>query len=132
MSGRSPQNIHLRWYGRGIGMRMDYTVSWEDNHAGFEEIFNGGMIEISPLDNIAARAFLINGAEEIEITPVPLYMRSFVIRPGLPVEYKIHHTADKRHRSELYFVIRSQSRKKARRVICISRITSFWIKRAEL
>lgn len=95
MSGRSPQDINLRWYGRGIGMRMDYTGSWEDGNASFEEFFKGGMIEISPSDNIAVRAFLINGAEEIEITPAPLYMRSFIIRPGLPVEYKIHHTGDK-------------------------------------
>jgi hypothetical protein len=95
MSGRSPQDILLRWYGRGIGMRMDYTVSWEDGNASFEEIFKGGMIEISPSDNIAVKAFLINGAEEIEITPDPIYARSFIIRPGLPVEYKIHHTGDK-------------------------------------
>lgn len=95
MSGRSPQDINLRWYGRGIGMRMDYMVSWEDGKAGFEELFKGGMIEISPSDNIAVRAFLINGNEEIEITPVPIYTRSFIIRSGQPVEYKIHHTGDR-------------------------------------
>lgn len=95
MSGRSPRDIHLRWYGRGIGMHLDYTASWKDGKASFEEFFKGGMIEISPSDNITARAFLINGDEEIEITPAPLYIRSFIIRPGLPVDYKIHHTGDK-------------------------------------
>ena len=95
MSGRSPQDIRLRWYGRGIGIRMDYTVSWEDGKASFEELFKGGMIEISPSDNIAARAFLIKGDEEVEITPLPLYARAFIIKPGMPVEYKIHHTGDR-------------------------------------
>jgi len=96
MSGRSPQDIRLRWYGRGIGMRMDYTVSWkDDSSAFFEELFKGGMIEISPLNNTAVRAFLINGDEETEMTPEPVYVRSFITGPGLPVEYKIHHTGDK-------------------------------------
>lgn len=95
MSGRSPQDINLRWYGRGIGMRLDYTVSWEDGKAVFEELFKGGMIEISPSDNIAARAFLIKGDEETEITPDPIYTRSFIIKPEMPVEYKIHHTGDR-------------------------------------
>lgn len=96
MSGKSPKEMRIRWYGRGIGLRKDYTVSWkEEKSTWFEEIFQGGMIEISPSDNIAARAFLINSDEKIEVTPVPLYVRSFITGPGLPVEYKIHHTGDK-------------------------------------
>ena len=96
MSGRSPQDIRLRWYGRGIAMRKDYTVSWkEENDTGFEEIFQGGMIEISPSDNVAVKAFIINGREDTDITPFPFYVRAFITGPGLPVEYKIHHTGDK-------------------------------------
>jgi len=96
MSGRSPKDIHLRWYGRGLGLRKDYTVSWKDEkNTGFEEIFLGGMIEISPSDNITVKVFILNGKEETDITPVPLYVRSFITASGLPVEYKIHHTGDR-------------------------------------
>lgn len=95
MSGRTPQDIPLRWYGRGIGIRMDYTVAWKDNKAVFEELFKGGLIEINPSDNISVRAYLISGDEESEIMPDPLYVRSFIIRPGQPVEFRIHHTGER-------------------------------------
>lgn len=87
--------ITVRWYGLGPANRSTHSVPWNGINASFERSFQGGLLEISAPSPLITRAFMINKSGEQEITPVPYYLRTYVIDGSAPLQFPVAHDRGK-------------------------------------
>lgn len=83
--------ITVRWYGLGPANRSTNSIPWNGKVANFDRVFAGGLLDISAPSPLTIRAFLMNGGNETEITPVPYNLRAYVIDAGMPLAFPVAH-----------------------------------------
>lgn len=91
--GKDPaieSNINIRWIGRSTQERFIYPLVWKGKEISWDHDFRGGMIEITAAGHLIARAYLV-GKKTVDITPLPLYVRTYVSNQNSPIQYKINH-----------------------------------------
>ncbi len=82
--------ITVKWYGRKAHERYFETIPWTRKKS-YEKYFKGGLLEIKTDRDMVVRAFLGKGENRTEITPEPLYVRTYLISAGRPVVYSVDH-----------------------------------------
>lgn len=104
--------IKIRWIGRSAEERVDYSVTWTGKATRWEHQLQGGMLDMSSMGSLIAHPYLINNKKTENISPSPLYVRTYVTQKGLPVQYKINHVRDVKtlFRINLSFVMPSQGK----------------------
>lgn len=85
--------LHIRWIGRGPLERASRTERWRGASLSLTQAWQGGLLEISAPGRLVARAYLATAEGEQEITPEPMYARTFVA-DAAPVSYAIEHLGD--------------------------------------
>jgi hypothetical protein len=91
-SEEQPHALRLLWYGRGIDQYIEKTIKWKEKEkTHIESFFDTGLIDIYSEDPVGMRVFLIRDAEEIEITPEPVYVRTYISTQNKPVTFRISH-----------------------------------------
>lgn len=83
--------ITVRWYGLGPANRSTHTVPWNGASATLDRSFAGGLLDISAPSPAVIRAFLVEGGHETEITPIPYYLRTYVIDAAAPLLFPVAH-----------------------------------------
>ena len=81
--------ITINWSGRTAQERAQYDLVWLGKEIQWAHSFDGGMLEISANTQLIVRA--INLTKSVEITPLPLYIRSFISDNNNAVQFKINH-----------------------------------------
>lgn len=95
--GKEPKKgsqIQIRWIGRTAQERLNFNLVWRGKDISWEHVIEGGLLEISSSGQLIARAYLLNKKTE-EITPLPLYVRTYSSDKNLPIAYKINHVQGK-------------------------------------
>ncbi|GGI88110.1 hypothetical protein [Legionella impletisoli] len=82
--------ILIRWQDRTAFEFQQFTLNWEGKPIQWEHHFSQGQLTIMAAGQLVVRAYEL-GAKPIEITPEPLYLRTFVSRLNEPVSYRINH-----------------------------------------
>ena len=83
--------ITVRWYGLGPANRSAHAVPWNGAAASLDRTFAGGLLDIAAPSPVTIRAFLAEGGKETEITPLPYYLRTYVIDAGAPLQFLVAH-----------------------------------------
>ncbi|BCR06872.1 hypothetical protein DESUT3_39410 [Desulfuromonas versatilis] len=83
--------VRLRWFGRGPDQRRQFAVPWPAEPGVFEADLGGGLLEVESPSPLAVRAFLREPDLLREVTPEPLYHRSYLVDSGQPVAYRVSH-----------------------------------------
>ncbi|MBC7963193.1 MAG: hypothetical protein H7Y05_09645 [Steroidobacteraceae bacterium] len=86
--------ITIRWYGLGPTNRSTHNVHWNGSPASFIKSFSGGILEISAPSPLVTRAFLTEGGQETEITPIPYQLRAYVFDGSAPLQFPVEHNRD--------------------------------------
>lgn len=95
--GKDPSigsKIHIRWIGRIAQERLAYDLNWDGTEISWEHVFKGGLLEITASGQLIARVYMVDKKTE-EITPLHLYVRTYISDKGLPIQYKINHIGNK-------------------------------------
>ena len=85
------RTISLRWYGRGLAQRKNFTCLWSDNGSECREPLSGGLLEIVAPQALVVRAFLATQEQETEITPEPSFTQAYLSQEPTSVEFEILH-----------------------------------------
>jgi hypothetical protein len=83
--------ITVRWYGLGPANRSTHSITWNGTAASLDRNFQGGLLEIAAPSPLITRAFLIERGMETEITPVPYYLRTYLVDAGAPLQFPVEH-----------------------------------------
>ena len=84
-------SITIRWYGLGPANRSSHSFHWNGDQASFARHFSGGILEIAAPSPLITRAFLAEAGREREITPLPYYLRAYIVDSGTPLQFPVEH-----------------------------------------
>lgn len=90
----NPGAIRLRWYGSSAEAPRHWQLPWSDEAMYFTETLDGGLLEIEAPAPLTARAYRIDGGQERETTPEPVYNRSYRPAPDRPLNYPVAHVGN--------------------------------------
>jgi hypothetical protein len=91
-STEQPHDLRLSWYGRGIDQYIERTIRWRSREeTTMESFFDTGLIDIYSEDPVGMKVFLINDKGVTDITPEPIYIRTFITSHDRPVTFRISH-----------------------------------------
>lgn len=93
-AGTNPGAIRLRWYGSSAEELRHWQLPWSDEAMVFSETLAGGLLEIEATAPLTARVYRIDKEQEREITPEPVYNRSYRLSPDRPLNYSVIHVGD--------------------------------------
>jgi hypothetical protein len=84
--------ILIRWFGRSLAERSEQRQAWNGGPATFEASLAGGLVEVTPSEDMTVRAWLRRpgpGAIEEEITPEPAYVWAYLVEGSVAVEFDV-------------------------------------------
>ncbi|WP_133130601.1 hypothetical protein [Legionella yabuuchiae] len=90
--------ILIRWQDRTAFEFQQFAVTWKGKPIRWDHVFPPGQLTIMAAGQLVVRAYEL-GAKPLEITPEPLYLRTYVSRLQEPVSYRINHI---RHQPTLF------------------------------
>jgi len=93
-AGTNPGVIRLRWYGSSAEAPRQWELPWSDEAMYFTETLAGGLLEIEAPAPLTARVYRIDKEQEREITPEPVYNRSYRPSSDRPLNYTLVHVGD--------------------------------------
>jgi len=94
-SGQPVRPFSIRWVGLTAGEREEHRVIPDGTDFHYETCFPGGLIEIDARSTMVVRAFLLaDKTSWVEITPEPLYVRTYVTEKQAALEYELTHVCD--------------------------------------
>ncbi|KTD21685.1 hypothetical protein [Legionella londiniensis] len=82
--------IIIRWRGRTLFESRQFKVEWSGNKVEWQHRLPLGELEIIAPGQLIVRAWVVNG-KPVEITPEPLYLRTYTAFRNNPVQYSINH-----------------------------------------
>jgi len=89
---KQPHDLRLTWYGRGIGQYIEKMISWRGRQeTSIESFFDTGLIDIYSEDPVGMKVFIVRDGGVIDITPEPIYIRTFIPTKDRPVMFRISH-----------------------------------------
>lgn len=91
VAGTNPGAIRLRWYGSSAEAPRQWQLPWSDETTVFTETLAGGLLEIEAPAPLTARVYRVDKEQEREITPEPVYNRSYRLTPDRPLNYSVVH-----------------------------------------
>ncbi len=83
-------DIELIWFGKQQ-LKKRHQIAMHDSATNYQAHFEGGLIEICAQTPLSVKVFLIEGKEEIDITPDPMRVRTFTVTPQQALTYPIAH-----------------------------------------
>lgn len=87
----APVPVTIRWFGRGIRERGVTTLLWHGAGKPLRHSWKGGLLEIEAPVPVAVRAYLKRPDGALEITPEPLYVRTYTSQDKRAVDFPVAH-----------------------------------------
>ena len=95
--GEPAGQVYVRWFGVGVNNRKDVPHALSRDMSNLVFDVSGGLVEVKSTRPVVIRAFwqasvadMATESEEIEITPVPVLSKAFVV-DGQPLQYAVSH-----------------------------------------
>ncbi len=89
MDSQSAQQAQLIWYGKGLGKKKEQTLPHQGQSFEYSDRFEGGLLELKANQLMVVRVYLDEGGIRQEITPEPIYLRSFTTSANLALDYHV-------------------------------------------
>jgi hypothetical protein len=89
------KTIKLSWYGAKPGQTNEYQYKFYGDKFQIEKSFLNGLIDISVSHPLVLKVFHIKKDQQIDITPDPLKIKTFVSDKDKPVIYSINHSKNR-------------------------------------
>lgn len=83
------QPIQLSWYGKGLGNRNEKSLSHNGQPFEYSAQFEGGLLELKAQQLVVVRAYLDTATGRQEITPEPIYLRSYTSVANQPLDFHV-------------------------------------------
>jgi len=86
------KSVKLKWYGTKPGQTNEYQYKFYGDQFQIKKLFLNGLVEISVSHPLVLKVFHIKKDRQIDITPDPLKIKTFVSDKDKPLMYSINHS----------------------------------------
>jgi len=81
--------VQLSWYGKGLSNRIEKSLNHNGQPFEYSASFEGGLLELKAQQLVVVRAYLDTATGRQEITPEPIYLRSYTSVADRPLDFHV-------------------------------------------